>query len=145
MLLNVRNNNFICINADSAELERIRKFVLNFAEKFGFDDITANKIALAVDEVCTNLIKHSYKYDSSREICLQISTDNNQFSVLILDDGASFNPSSEISLDMRDYLANFRRGGLGLHIINLVMDKIQYIPRSDDFPKNRLILTKYIK
>ncbi|HOK13971.1 MAG TPA: ATP-binding protein [Candidatus Kapabacteria bacterium] len=145
MLLSVENNNSICINADSSELERIRKFVLNFAEKFGFDDITSNKIALAVDEVCTNLIKHSYKYDSSREICLQISTDDNQFSILILDDGASFNPSSDISLDMRDYLANFRRGGLGLHIINLVMDKIQYIPRSEDFPKNKLILTKYLK
>jgi len=34
---------------------------------------------------------------------------------------------------------------LGLHIINLVMDKIQYIPRSEDFPKNKLILTKYLK
>lgn len=145
MLLSVENNNFICINADSAELERIRKFVLDFAEKFGFDDITVNKIVLAVDEVCTNLIKHSYKYDSSRKICLQILTDNNQFSVLILDDGDSFNPSSDTSLDMNDYLNNYRRGGLGLHIINLVMDKIQYIPRSDDFPQNRLILTKYIK
>ncbi len=145
MLLSVENNNFICINADSAELERIRKFVLDFAEKFGFDDITVNKIVLAVDEVCTNLIKHSYKYDSSRKICLQILTDDNQFSVLILDDGDSFNPGSDTSLDMNDYLNNYRRGGLGLHIINLVMDKIQYIPRSDDFPQNRLILTKYIK
>mgnify|MGYP007030176455 CR=1 FL=1 len=57
----------------------------------------------------------------------------------------SFNPSSDTSLDMNDYLNNYRRGGLGLHIINLVMDKIQYIPRSGDFPQNRLILTKYIK
>ncbi len=144
MLIENNNNDFICINADSSELVRIRDFVLLKAKAFGFDETTATKITLAVDEACTNLIEHSYKFDRSREICIKIDTNDSKFTVLILDDGNSFDPLSKQKLDMSEYINNIRRGGLGIHIIRLVMDEIKYFPRSHNSPKNILMLTKYM-
>ena len=41
------------------ELHRIRMIVEDQAVGFGFDRETAFRMALAVDEACTNIIKHS--------------------------------------------------------------------------------------
>lgn len=145
MLIEIKNNDLICINADSSELARLRDFVLSRAKAFGFDETTSTKIVLAVDEACTNLIEHSYKFDKSREICVKIDTNDGKFNIQIFDDGNSFDPLSKQKLDMNEYISNIRRGGLGIHIIRLVMDEIKYFPRSNNFPKNVLILTKYIQ
>lgn len=141
----LKTENMICINADYVELEKVRGFIINFANSIGFDEITSTKIALAVDEVCTNLIKHSYHFDKKREICINVDVNDNNLIIEIFDEGDAFDPSGGDMLNMRDYFNNFKRGGLGLHIIKLIMDEIKYFPRTPNFPKNKLILIKYIK
>lgn len=137
-------SNYFCAKAEDSELEKIRNFVNQKAIEFGFDESVSAKIVLAVDEACSNLIKHSYRYDSQKEICLLVSFSGKEFVVDILDDGKIFNPLQVPSPDMKKYFDEYKRGGLGIHIIKLIMDEISYLPNSGEPPKNILRLKKYL-
>ena len=56
-------------------LEVIREFINSVAQKGGFDEEISDQIALAVDEACTNVIKHAHKYDSRRMIDVTVRID----------------------------------------------------------------------
>ncbi|MBX3042291.1 MAG: ATP-binding protein [Candidatus Kapabacteria bacterium] len=133
-----------CTLSGSQELEKIRNFVFECSVKFGFDNNISNKIALAVDEACSNLIKYAYNNNSNNEIKVKINKNEttNYLIVKIEDDSQPFNPLSIESPDMVDYFKHFRKGGLGIHIMKLVMDEIEYIPKTNFYKYNTLILKK---
>lgn len=136
--------NKLCTNSDSAELERIRSFVINKASMIGFNEIDVGQIALAVDEACANLIKHAFKNNNAKIICIKIEHINNGLIINIFDDGKPFNPLDVPDRDMKEYFKNFERGGLGIHIIKKVMDEINYFPAKKGKPQNKLQLKKYL-
>ncbi len=136
------NTNILKAASDTAELKKIRFFVAKKAESFGFNPAECQKIALAVDEACSNLIKHGYKLDKSKTFSVEIETATNKFTVKISDSGLPFNPLDISSPDMNEYFDSFRKGGLGVHIMKLVMDNISYMPSDEKNPFNMLELTK---
>lgn len=128
---------------DTTELERIRQFVESKAREFGFTEQGIHKIALAVDEACSNLIRHSYQSDTSREFFVDIAQqDADELVIEILDSGDSFNPLTVPPPNLREYAAQHRKGGFGVHIIRMVMDGVEYQPADAAHPFNRLKLTK---
>lgn len=140
------SENCFCTLSKSSELEKIRTFVKKCAEKYGFDDTESYRIALAVDEACSNLIKYAFKLNSTQEIKVQINKDaQNMLSVDIIDEAEPFNPMNVSSPDMLEYFKAFKKGGLGIHIMKLVMDEIEYIPKSNSNPFNILSLKKQLK
>ena len=132
----------ICASSDFEELSRIRDFVKKSALTYGFEEHQAQQIALAVDEACSNLIRHAFNFDKKREICIEIETDKNSFIVKVLDDGAPFNPLEVNPPDMKEYFRKYQRGGLGISIMRKVMDKILYQASNKKNPKNILKLIK---
>lgn len=129
--------------SDSSELEKVRNFVSKGATKFGFDKKISYNISLAVDEACSNLIKYAVTYGGESEIQVRlISSEKNIFIVAISDDTKPFNPLSIQSPDMAEYFKKLKKGGLGIHIMKLVMDEIEYIPKSQYQERNILMLKK---
>ena len=94
----------------------VREFVSASARKFGFSDEEVSKIALAVDEACTNVIKHAYKFDPTKVITVTIRPRGRTFEVSIRDTGRQFNPSDVLAPDMKEYLivVNMRQHKLAL-------------------------------
>jgi len=135
-------NNKVCATSDYTELYRIREFVMERAEKYGFSPDEASKIGLAVDEACTNIIRHSFKFDKTKKFCVQVEASPSYFIVNISDNGDPFDPMTVPEVDMNDYIKKFKRGGLGIHIIRNVMDEVQYIPSSGGEAMNLLTLKK---
>ncbi len=135
----------LCTISSSSELEKVRNFVSNGATKFGFGMKESYNISLAVDEACSNLIKYAVTYGGVREIQVRlISSEENIFIVAISDDTKPFNPLPIESPDMAEYFKKLKKGGLGIHIMKLVMDEIEYIPKSQSQDRNILILKKYL-
>ena len=135
-------NDKLCANSDLVELFRIRKFVNEKAELFGFSDQDASQIGLAVDEACTNIIKHSFNFDKNKNLFVKIEPNRDFFIINISDDGKPFNPLSIPDVDMKEYIKQFKRGGLGIHIIRKVMDEIEYFPSKGNNTMNILKLKK---
>ncbi|MFN0157948.1 MAG: ATP-binding protein [Bacteroidota bacterium] len=129
------------IESKTERLIDVRDFVSTAARESGFGDEEVSKIALAIDEACTNIIKHAYNFDPAKEITVTVKRDKASFEVLISDHGKGFNPGNVPAPDMKEYLSHFRRGGLGVYLMRSLMDKVEYsiVPG-----RNEVRLVKYI-
>jgi len=132
----------LTIPSQTEKLKLVRRFVTGAARKFGFSVDDAAKIALAVDEACTNIIKHAYKFAPDQDINLRISLKDGEFEVLITDYGQPFHPDRVKIPDMKEYLAHYGRGGLGMYLMKALMDKVEYRIRPG--LKNQVRLVKYL-
>jgi len=128
--------------ARTEELHSIRQTVEGEAVRFGFDRETAFRLALAVDEASTNIIRHSYGGNPAQHFELEIATTGDQFIVMLTDHGKSFDPTLLPRLDMQRYFERCARGGLGVHIIKLVMDDVTYAVTGDRV--NQLRMMKHL-
>jgi serine/threonine-protein kinase RsbW len=130
------------IPSKTDSLETIRNFVSGIARKTGLPEEDVNKIELAVDEACSNVIEHAYQKDENRDIDITVRIDNQKLTVIIADQGRSFNFTSVEMPDMKQYLAELRVGGLGIYLMKMLMDEVEY--RSVPGKRNEVRMAKYI-
>lgn len=133
----------LTIKSKTSYLTRVRDFVSDEAKRFGFSDDEVSKITLAVDEACTNIIKHAYKYAGDYPIHLRLSARNNTFEIMIEDRGMPFEPESIKMPDMKEHIRSFKRSGFGMYLMKSLMDKVEY--KIQPGIKNKVILTKYLR
>ena len=123
-------------------LQMIREFVLKIAEKAGFNEETQEQIALAVDEACTNVIKHAHHHDARRLMDIQIQTDTIKMKIIITDKGRGFDITKLKDPNVKQFIKESRHGGLGIYLIKTLMDEVDYDFRPGI--KNQVLLTKYL-
>ncbi len=133
----------LTVKSTTDNLSEIRSFVKKHAIEAGFSEDVANKIVLATDEACTNIIKHAYKYSLSGKITIYLSQKSKKFIISITDQGDHFNSKSIPEPDLKKYYAEKRVGGLGMFLMKKLMDEVKYSkPRPN---KNKVTLVKYLK
>ena len=132
----------LVIQSQTERLSSVREFVSEAARQHGFDEETVNKIALAVDEACTNVIKHAYRYAPDKNIEIRISSNKTSFEVTIYDTGIAFSPDAVPTPDMGQYLREYRRGGLGMYLMRSLMDKVEYTARPGK--RNEVHMIKFL-
>jgi serine/threonine-protein kinase RsbW len=129
----------LTVKSRTEKLIEVRDFVSSAARDFGFEEEAVNKIALAVDEACTNIIKHSYKFATDKDIHVTVMTVGGKFEVRIQDQGKSFDPETVKAPNMKEYLHQYRRGGLGMYLMRSLMDKVEYIVSPGTMNEVRLV------
>lgn len=130
------------IKSRTDNLLEVREFVLRAARHFGFSEEESSKIVLAVDEACTNVIKHAYQFAPDRTIEIVIQPEKDSLHITVIDDGNAFNPSVARLPDLAQHLKHYRRGGLGVYLMRTLMDKVEY--RYAPGKRNEVRLTKYL-
>jgi len=130
------------IPSQTDNLEIIRNFVNGVAKKVGFDGEESNKIELAVDEACTNVIEHAYAHDDNQNIDIAIKIDYQKLIVIVTDKGQSFQMDEVEMPDMKSYLAELRVGGLGIYLMKTLMDEVDY--QTKPGVKNEVRMVKYL-
>ena len=117
----------------TAELCRVRSVVRDFLAGFA-DEESVEQIVLAVDEACTNIIRHALAGDPKPvRLCCELAGD--RLTIVLRDFGTPCDPGR---IKARD-LDEIRPGGLGVHIIQRVFDHVEYEPLADG---TRLTLEK---
>ncbi len=122
-------------------LEIIRDFISSVARRAGFSREEANKIELAVDEACTNIIKHAYGIENKGDIGIILRLDYYKLTILLTDHGKSFDFDRIKIPDMDKYLAELRVGGLGIYLMKTLMDDVSY--RTTSTGENEVKMVKY--
>jgi serine/threonine-protein kinase RsbW len=122
-------------------LQLIRDFVIKIADNAGFNNENQEKIALAVDEACTNVIKHAYKFNSRRLIDIFVQTDAKKIKITITDKGSGFDIRKIKDPDLKKFAKESRHGGLGIYLIKTLMDDVHF--EFNQGVKNQVQLTKY--
>jgi len=119
------------LTSDPMYLCGARELVGCIARRVGFDDMDCSKISLAVDEALSNIIRHGYDRAFDRPIWLSISPVKPSpesiggIVITIEDEAKQVEPSKMKGRDLED----IRPGGLGVHIIQEVMDEVRYEKR----------------
>ncbi|MFN3345114.1 MAG: ATP-binding protein [Chloroherpetonaceae bacterium] len=129
----------LTVQSSMEQLEKIRGFVSKAAEMFGFKEDDGYKIVLAVDEACSNIIRHGYGKNSDEKLHIVIQTADNRFTVTVNDNGKSYDIRTHPLPDMETYLASKKKGGLGIKLIRALVDEIEYEHRNGE---NKLVLVK---
>lgn len=129
------------ISSVTENLEIIREFINNIAQKAGFNEESVDQIELAVDEACTNVIKHAYKYSTSRMLDISVFLDPEKIEIIIMDKGAGFNPDKLQIPDLEKYMHSAKSGGLGIHLMRTLMDEVNF--SINPGKKNQVSLVKY--
>lgn len=129
----------ITIPSHPKYLSVIRTASIAVCSLHGIPESDSEDIKLAIDEACTNIIKHAYKGDTNKKIIVKYNITKRLFRVILEDSGIKAHIESMQGRNLDD----IRPGGLGIHFIRRVFDSFTF----DEKRKkgNRLILTKYLK
>ncbi len=118
------------VPAEDRHLAEIRDFVQEVGEKIQIPGKVLANTKLAVDEACTNVVKHGYK-GSTGSIEVIVTGNLREFHIEIRDQGESFDLRNVKSPDLKMYVETRKRGGLGVFLMNQLMDDVRYRAGTD--------------
>jgi anti-sigma regulatory factor (Ser/Thr protein kinase) len=119
----------LTVRSDPRLLVSIRSLVRVWVESWGVEKKTADKVVLAIDEACTNAIRHAYegRPDESVELTLHAGTGYLEFQVS--DQGVPCPPECVRRRPLRPPdLDDLQPGGLGIQIIHKTFDEVEFCP-----------------
>ena len=119
-------------------LSAVRSVTERMCRIYGTAEAAAEDVKLAVDEACSNVIKHAYKGDTANKIIVKFRTNQKGFEVIIEDTGLKADPAFIKGRDLDDV----RPGGLGIHLIRRAFDVFEFDGRKRK--GNRLRLVKHL-
>lgn len=110
-----------------SKLREVRSFVNKVLQEYAISEIEINKLVLAVDEICANLIIHSHDCNPKDSIELLIHVKENEGIVFeISDDGIAFNSNNYIEPTIPEIVRGKKKGGLGLLLVKKIMDQVEF-------------------
>ncbi len=129
---------FMSFPADEGQLEDIRKSIQNVLSESDLSAKDINSVLLAIEEACTNVIRHAYLYGPGT-LRIKIALHPGRVVFSIFDKGRRFDYDHSETPDLGRYIKTGRKGGLGLYLIRKMMDSVEYYSRDGE---NELRLEK---
>jgi len=117
--------------ADEGQLEDIRGSVKNVLNDSDLTVKDINSVLLAIEEVCTNVIRHAYLY-APGTIRIKIAIHPGKVVFSVFDRGRRFDYDHSDTPDLGRYVKTGRKGGLGLYLIRKMMDSVSYYSRDGE-------------
>ncbi len=131
----------LSIPSSTRYLEDVRRFIEKHTVQAGFSAESVEQFKVAVDEGCTNVIKHAYSGEDSHELNIKVVVDSDRCTICIRDKGVAFRPKEYNEPDIFELAKRRQAGGFGVHIMRRLMDHVEY---SSQGKVNEVRLTKYL-
>jgi len=124
-----------------SETSRVKKHFDTFAEDYGIPEKVRLKMNVVFDELLTNIISYAYQDNKEHDIGIKVELSADRLKVSMVDDGIPFNPLGVETPDTGLPLEERKIGGLGIHLVRKMMDKVSYRRRID---KNVITVVDYL-
>ena len=109
--------------------------VVNRFEQFGEEHAVPAgdimRVNLVFDEILSNIISYGYQDTERHEIVVTVELTGQRLVVSIEDDGIPFNPFAQEAPDTTASIEEREIGGLGIHLVQQVMDSATYQRRQN--------------
>ncbi|MFA5181175.1 MAG: ATP-binding protein [Syntrophales bacterium] len=131
----------ISIDSRLDQVHMVGYAVHGICSQLGLGDIVVYQLELAVVEAVNNAIKHAYGSVAGHPVEVVISVNDKRLQFEICDDGETLHfltKSTGLDFDPRNK-TSLPEGGMGLHIMEQVMDDVNYFVRDG---RNCLVLGK---
>jgi serine phosphatase RsbU (regulator of sigma subunit)/anti-sigma regulatory factor (Ser/Thr protein kinase)/transposase len=114
------------VESRDLELLTVKDFIQRTCDAAGCNSKETANITLAVDEACSNIIRHAYAGKKDGKIQLEVGVSLIDMKIRIVDYGKSFDFRGVKDPDINEYVDIGRKGGLGIWLIKKVMDRVAY-------------------
>ncbi|HET9869203.1 MAG TPA: SpoIIE family protein phosphatase [bacterium] len=125
------------VPAKEIELLTIKDFIQRVCDAAGCSSKETSSVKLAIDEACSNIVRHAYQGREDGKIILEAGIGVKDIRIAITDFGKSFDFRKIEAPDLNHYVDIGKKGGLGIFLIKKIMYKVDY--RTKD-GRNDLIL-----
>ncbi len=129
------------IDSRLTEVRHAVDLATQFCARNALAERDANAIAVALDEVLSNVIHHGLGDCTGHEIRVALNYANGQISVEVEDDSAPFDPTQVPAPKLAPILAQRKVGGLGLMFVRALTDSVAYSRTSE---RNCLVLRRRV-
>ena len=121
-------------------LPKTRQAVAGYLEEVAMPEDTLHDVILALDEACTNVIRHAFPGTVEGGYSVTAVVENGEVRITVEDHGVGLDPAR---LD-EDWVAPEATSGRGLSIIQSVMSSVDVSPTDDD-GGTRLVMRKSLQ
>jgi sigma-B regulation protein RsbU (phosphoserine phosphatase) len=123
------------------EIDAVNEAFDGFASTHGLADTVRRSMKLVFDDLLNNVISYAYHDDDEHRIEVHVELSSDRLAVRISDDGHPFNPFGREAPDTALEVEEREIGGLGIHLVENLMDEATYTRRTD---RNVVVLVKYL-
>ena len=116
---------------DLPEIARVINDFHAFAETNNIPTAVARRAKLVFDELLNNIVSYAYPEGGDHRISVQVELFNERLTFIFIDDGIPFNPFARAAPDTNLSLEEREIGGLGIHLVHKLMDRVSYERRVD--------------
>ncbi len=107
----------------------VRAMVRSYLVNQGVDEDKVQELVLAVDEACTNSIRHAYGGAGDKKLELSLDTRDGWMELVLRDAGLPAPYDRVRRKSEEDIIAEaLTPGGLGMHLIYNVFDDVEFTP-----------------
>lgn len=108
------------------ELDRLAEAVEAFGQAHGLSPKLVYQIGLVLDELLTNTISYGYRDEDAHAIEIGMAQVGGTLRFVLTDDAMPFDPLSAKSPDLSSPADIRPVGGLGVHLVRTIMDRVAY-------------------
>lgn len=113
----------------------------SFLNENSTDKDVCDKIEICAAEALNNIIRHAYKGEEGKDIWMDVIKEEDKLTIIIKDEGIERrNPGKRYLIVDPDDIDALPEGGMGLFLINQIMDENNYKREKD---KNIFTMIKY--
>jgi sigma-B regulation protein RsbU (phosphoserine phosphatase) len=126
-------------------LRTISYFLHGIARRLDLTEDALFEIEVAVEEAAVNIISHAYPPGKAGDILVQVEASDDVVHITLADWGIALNPAQVKPFNFDAPVETRIEGGMGLHLIQSLMNDVVRKASSAPGEPNRLTLTKKIK
>ena len=116
----------ITLENKMGELATLASALKSFGDASRISKGVMYDVSLVIEELFTNIVSYGYKDARVHTIKIDIRVDGREVEIQIEDDAIPFNPLEAPGIDAEKPLEERQIGGLGLHLVREMVDKISY-------------------
>ena len=112
------------VEATLNNLRTISHFIHGIGQRLRLTETTVFDLELAVEEAAINIVDHAYSPGQAGEILLRAETIDEEVHITLTDWGAPLDPNDVRPFDIHAPVEARIEGGMGLHFIHSLMDRV---------------------
>ncbi len=124
------------VSSDLSKVQSASAEVLNFLKPLGLDKAFLFDVRLCFEEALINAMKYGNQLKKEKLVKLAVEFDDEKVGISVEDQGSGFEPHKIGKCTDEPNL--FKTGGRGVHLIQKLMDKVEYNEKG-----NRVLMVKY--